>query len=222
MTFFYLTISFITLNSLFPIFLFFDLKYRRVPQKFFKFCYTLIIFSNIVEYSFSHVSILFFVYAKIIIGLFVFIISLLLFSLRIIGGGDGKLLILIFLAHPLQYLSFTIIFTFILIFCLLFVIYFLINIVINNKVKNRLSFFLFFNTFSDISCIKKSFIKGFYKFFNFSEICNYFGEKSVITSLYLVYNAEINKFQILSQNRPPLIILVIISYYIIFYFLLTN
>jgi Flp pilus assembly protein protease CpaA len=212
----YLTISFIFLNVIFPIILFLDLKYRRIPLKFFNLCFLITVFSNIIEYYFSNIHILSFIYGKILIGLFVCFLSLVLFSLKIIGGGDGKLIILIFLIHPLLFLDFNLILTYFLIFSLLFVIFFLIKLIDNNKIKNRFSFFLFFNSCSEFSYVKKSFIKSFYKFLNFSDLDEYVTDNFVLKSSFLIYNAESNKFQILSQNRPPLMILVIIAYYIFY------
>ena len=221
MTFAFLITSFIILNVFFSIFLFFDLKYRQVSIIFFKIYFLIVIILNTFEYYLFHKHLVLFVFFKILIGFFVFFLSLILFSLSIIGGSDGKLLILIFLVYPLLVLNFTVILTFFLIFSLLFVMFFLINLVNNSSLKKGFSFFLIFNTHSNISVIKKSFIKSFYKFHNFSELEDYREEKSLIKSLNLVYNVEVNKFQILCQNRPPLIIIIILSNNIILYFVLT-
>ena len=221
MTFAFLITSFIILNVFFSIFLFFDLKYRQVSIIFFKIYFLIVIILNTFEYYLFHKHLVLFVFFKILIGFFVFFLSLILFSLSIIGGSDGKLLILIFLVYPLLVLNFTVILTFFLIFSLLFVMFFLINLVNNSSLKKGFSFFLIFNTHSNISVIKKSFIKSFYKFHNFSELEDYREEKLLIKSLNLVYNVEVNKFQILCQNRPPLIIIIILSNNIILYFVLT-
>lgn len=221
MTFTFLITSFIILNVFFSIFLFFDLKYRQVPLVVFKIYGLIVIVLSTFEYYLFHKHLVSFIFFKLLIGFFVFFLSLILFSLSIIGGSDGKLLILIFLVYPLLVLNFTVILTFFLIFSLLFVMFFLINLAINSSLKKSLSFFLIFNTHSKISAIKKYFIKSFYKFHNFSELGDYMEEKSLIKSLNLVYNVEINKFQILCQNRPPLIIIIVLSNIIILYFILT-
>ena len=167
MTNFFLIISFIILNGFFPIFLFYDLKYRRVPIVFFKFCYVIALLLNTFEYFLFFKQLHLFIFFKILIIFFVLFLSLILFLLRIVGGSDGKLLILIFLVHPLLFLNFTIILTFFLIFSLFFVMNFTINLIMNNSLKKSFSFYLIFNSDSKISVAKKSFIKGFYKFFNF-------------------------------------------------------
>jgi Flp pilus assembly protein protease CpaA len=221
MTITFLIISFLFLNGFLPIFLFYDLKYRRVPLVLFKFCYLIAVILNVFEYFLFFKHLYLFIFFKILIIFFVLFLSLILFLLRIVGGSDGKLLVLIFLVHPLLFLNFTIILIFFLIFSLFFVSIFTINLIINNSLKKSFSFFLIFNSDSKISVIKKSFIKGFYRFFNFSELGDYMEKKSLIKSLNLVYNVKINKFQILCQIRPPLIIIIMLSYYVIFYFILT-
>jgi len=217
MTNLFLFISFIFLNGFFLVFLYFDLKFRKVPMNFFKFSYIIAVVLNIIEYLFYFEKIAFFLFLKITILIIVLFLSLILFFLKIVGGSDGKLIIFIFIVHPILFLNLTIIFTFYLTFSLFFVIYFIMNWVNNNFLKNNYSFLLFFNSNSKISILKKVYIKIFYRFFNYSELCDYIEGKYLIKSLNLIYNARKNKFQTLCQIRPPLIITIILTYYIIFY-----
>jgi hypothetical protein len=109
------------------------------------------------------------------------------------------------------------IFTFFLVFSLFFMIMFIINGISNNIFKDNYAFSLFFNFHSEISIFKKVYIKLFYKFFNYSELCDYRERKHRLKSLGLIFNISKNKFQILCQIRPPLIIVIILAYYTIFY-----
>lgn len=211
-----LFISFIFLNGFFLVFLYFDLNFRKVPKNFFKLSYVIVVVLNIIEYSLFFEKLAFFLFMKVFIILIILVLSLILFSLKIIGGSDGKLFIIIFIVHPILFLNFAIIFTFYLVFSLFFVIYFIVNWLNNNLLKNTYSFLLFFNTNSEISIFKREFIKMFYKFFNYSEIGDYVEGKYLIKSLSLIYNIKKNKFQTLCQIRPPLIITIILTYYSIF------
>ena len=217
MTKLFLFINFIFLNGFFLIFLYFDLKFRKVPVNFFKYSYVIAFVLNIFEYLFFFKRIAFFLFLKIIVLILVLFLSLILFFLRIVGGSDGKLFIIIFFMHPILFLNLSFIFTFYLAFSLLFVLYFMINWINNNFLKKIFPFLLIFNVNSKISILKKVYIKSFYRFYNYSELGNYMEGKYLIKSLNLIYNARKNKFQTLCQIRPPLIITIIPSYYLIFY-----
>lgn len=58
---------------------------------------------------------------------------------------------------------------------------------------------------------------GFFKFDDFLKLCDICAEKNHIRSLFLIYNHERKKTQLLFQIRPPLIILVILSYFTLFF-----
>jgi hypothetical protein len=83
--------------------------------------------------------------------------------------------------------------------------------------RDGYSFILFFNLNFKLSIFKKVYFKSFYRFLNYSDLCNYIERKYLIKSINLTYNFKKNKFQILCQIRPPLIVLIILSYYIIFF-----
>ena len=217
MSYLFLFISFIFLNGFFLVFLYFDLKYRKIPINFFKYSYITAVVLNIFEYLFFFEKIAFFLFLKIFVLTIVLFLSLILFFFKIIGGSDGKLIIFIFIIHPILFLNLLVIFTFYLAFSLFFIIIFIINGINNNLLKNNYSFLLFFNFNSKISILKKVYIKTFYRFFNYSELCNYMERKYLLRSLNLIYNVRKYKFQTLCQIRPPLIIVVILAYYTIFY-----
>jgi Flp pilus assembly protein protease CpaA len=220
MTHFYLYICFILLNGFFLIFLFYDLRYRKIPLRLSKFCLTIAITLNVFEYFlfFKHFYIFFF--NKITIVLIVLFLSLILFILKILGGSDGKLLLFIFIVHPLLFLNISIIFTFFFIFSLLFILIFVSNLINNKRPQRNFSFLIYYYSNLKITCIKRFFIKTFYKFINYSKLGEYNENKSLIKSLDLVYNIELNKIQMMCQIRPPLIVIVMLSYYVIIYLIL--
>lgn len=220
MTHFYLFISFIFINCFFLIFLFFDLRYRKVPLHFSKLCLVIAIVLNIFEYIlfFKHFYLFFF--NKISIVLIVLVLSLILYILKILGGSDGKLLLFIFIITPLLFLNIIIIFTFYFIFSLLFILLFMLNLINNRSPQRNFSFLIYYYSNLKISGNKRFFIQTFYRFINYSELGSYDEDKSLIKSLDLVYNVELNKIQLMCQIRPPLIIVIMLSYYVIFYLIL--
>ena len=217
MTYIFLSFSFILLNGFFLIFLYFDLTYRRVPIKFFKYSYVTAFILNIFEYLFFFKKIAFFLFLKALILMIVLFFSLILFFLKIVGGSDGKLFILIFIIHPIVLLNLFTIFIFFLAFSLFFILIFIINGVSNNIFKDNYTFLLFFNFHSKISILKKVYLKLFYKFLNYSELCDYRERKYLLKSLGLIFNIRKNRFQTLCQIRPPLIIAIILAYYTLIY-----
>lgn len=209
-------INFIFVTCILLISFYFDYKFRIVPINLFKICYGIALFLNIFE-SLLFLGLSFiFLLVKLFIFLFVFLLSFILFILKIIGGSDGKLIILVFIIHPISLLNLSILFTFFFVFSLLFAIFFSINLIINHF-KNHSSFELFFNLGLKISALKKYYIKTFYNFHNFSGLSDYNETKYLIKSLVLILNNKNSKIQILCQLRPPLTIIIMPTYYIIYY-----
>jgi len=149
---------------------------------------------------------------QIFFFLIVFLLSFLLFNLKIIGGSDGKLIILIFLIHPLKFLNLYFVTSFFLLFSLFFILLFLQNFILNSLFKNNCSFITFFNLDSTLSGFKKFYIKSFYKFLYYSKLREYKEEKILLKSVLLVFNNRKKKFQVLIQYRPPLILIIILTY----------
>jgi Flp pilus assembly protein protease CpaA len=205
------------LSIIFITFIYSDIKLRKIPQRYFRFSYIIGTVLNIFEFSIFLENIVVIIYLKLFVAIFVFSLALILFILKIIGGSDGKLLIFIFFVHPILFLNILDVFSYFLIFSLMFVIYFTVNLILNNKLKDSFSFILFFNFNIERSIFKKVFFKSFYRFFNYSDLCDYLERKYYIKSLNLIFNFNRNKFQILCQIRPPLIVLIILSYYITFF-----
>ena len=126
-------------------------------------------------------------------------------------------MILIFATHPLNFMSLGFFFMFFLLFTLFFVLLFFFNLIRNSFFQKRVSFKIFFNSIFIVSFIKKIYIMGFFKFDDFLKLSDICAEKNHIKSLFLIYNHEREKTQLLFQIRPPLIILVILSYFTLFF-----
>lgn len=213
----FLLINFTFLGIIFPFFIYLDIKFRKIPYNYFLFSYFIVITLNFFELLIFFENIPKILYLKIFVLILTFSLSFILFLLKIIGGSDGKLIILIFFAHPILLLNIESIFTFFIFFTLFFVIYFTINLIINNYIKTRIPFILFFSINGNFSIFQKNYMKFFYKFRNYSEIRNYSERKYYIKSLNLIFDDKKNKFQVLCQIRPPLIVFIILSYYLIFF-----
>ncbi len=137
--------------------------------------------------------------------------------LKIIGGSDGKLIILIFFIHPLQFLSLFFVMSFFLWFSILIFLVFVQNFIINSFYKNHCSFSMFLNIISKSSGFKKVYIKCAYKFLNYSDLSEYKEEKFLLKSILLIFNDSKSKFQVLVQYRPPLILLIVLTYLIVWF-----
>jgi len=214
----FIDLSFIAIILL--ISLYFDLKFRKISNKFLKTSFFFSIFLNTIELLFFYSDILLILILKVLFFFLIFLISLLLFSLKIIGGSDGKLILLIFSVHPIKYLNYFFVLFFFLLFSLFFFILFFFNLVINSIKKNSYSFRIYFNFHYKISILRKLFMKLFCKFFNLSKLKEFDGDKIFIDTLFIIYNNEKRELQILALYRPPLIIICIISYYFIFFLII--
>lgn len=143
--------------------------------------------------------------------------SLILFSLKVIGGGDGKLIIIIFFVHPTKYLKISYIFLFFLILSLLFLVFFFTNYLSNSFTKISYSFDIFFNLGFKISILKKLFIRMFYHFFSFSKIINYREVKKSLRGQFIIYNSKTGSLQFLAQYKFPFVLICILSYYFLYF-----
>jgi len=88
--------------------IYFDIKYRKIPNKVIKWFLFFGLLLNLFEIIFTYKTFLIIVSVivlKIIFLIIIFLIVFFLFALKTIGGGDGKLIFLIFLAHPVKFLN---------------------------------------------------------------------------------------------------------------------
>ena len=157
-----------------------------------------------------------FLVLKLIVLIIVFLFSFFLYIFKIIGGADGKLFIILFMNHPLIYLNYFFINIFYLLFSIGFILIHLIQILLNKKSGYDI-FFIFVNKNSlSLSKFKNLFLKAFYKFSSIKILEeNNNNNKGVINSNYLIYNPKRREFQILVQNRIPIILILAIAYVLI-------
>jgi len=202
------------ITIIFSFFLFSDLKSRKIPNRYIKkfFIFSLII--NFIEFLLVYDNIILIVLWKFFFFCLIFLVSLLLFSLKIIGGSDGKLMILIFLIHPVKFLNFHFIASFFLLFSLIFYSIFFLNFLYNSFTDNSFSFDILFTIYQKISTLRKIYFKIFYNFDILAKICEHDENKKSIICPYIIYNTYKNRFQFLVQYRIPLVLIIMLSYYL--------
>jgi Flp pilus assembly protein protease CpaA len=185
-----------------------DIKFRKIPNKAiigFLLIGSLLAFTEDLD---IYNNILIFIITKVFFLFFAFIFSFVLFCLKIIGGCDGKLLIMLTFFYPIYRFNFQWLFSFFFVFLFLYLILGVVNYLFNNFLSNNNSYDMIYSLEENVSFLHKVFIITFYKFLDFSQINRYTNEKFVLKSLNLFYNKNKGKFQILTQYRPPLVILI--------------
>ena len=197
-----------------------DIKFRKIPNKAiigFLLIGSLLVFTEDLD---IYNDILIFIITKVFFLFFAFIFSFVLFCLKIIGGSDGKLLIMLTFFYPIYRFNFQWLFSFFFVFLFLYLILGVVNYLFNNFLSNNNSYDMIYSLKENFSFLHKVFIIIFYRFLDFSQINRYTNEKFVLKSLNLFYNKKKGKFQILTQYRPPLVILIFFTnnYIILNYF----
>lgn len=74
------------------------------------------------------------------------------------------------------------------------------------------SFITFFNLNSEISYLKRFYIKSGYTFLRYSKLKSFKEDKIVLKSIFLIFNFKNRSIDMLVQVRLPLIIIIILSY----------
>lgn len=210
-------IEFCCITIIFLVSLYSDLKYRIIPNKIIKSFFLFCLIINFIEFLLVYDNIALVFIWKLSYFCLIFLISLLLFSLRIIGGSDGKLIILIFLIHPVKFLNLNFVILFFLLFSLLFCSIFFFNLLYNSFFNNSFSFEILFAINQDISTLKQIYFKIFCNFTILAKIYHYKDNKKIMACSYIIYNIYRNKFQSLVQYRIPLVSIIMISYYFLIF-----
>jgi Flp pilus assembly protein protease CpaA len=197
-----------------------DIKFRKISNKTimgFLLIWSLLAFTVDLD---IYNNILIFIITKVYFLFFAFIFSFVLFCLKIIGGTDGKLLIMLNFFYPIYRFNFQWLFSFFFVFLFLYLILGVVNYLFNNFLSYNNSYDMIYSLKENFSFLHKAFITIFYKFLDFSQINRYTNDKFVLKSLNLFYNKKKGKFQILTQYRPPLVILIFFTnnYIILNYF----
>ena len=96
----------------------------------------------------------------------------------------------------------------------------IISYLITHNLTNMNAYEMFFSENENFSKTQKIFIEIFYKFIDFSQLNRSTGEKYLLKSLILFYNNKTERFQFLTQYRPPIVILIFFVYnFLIFNYL---
>jgi len=204
----YVNFSFFYTNIVLIYCIYRDIKYRKISNKTligFLLVGSLIAFTEDLD---IYNNIFIFVLTKVYFLFFVFIFSFILYCLKIIGGGDGKLLIMLAIFNPTHRFTFQWISSLFFIFLFLYLILGLVKYLYINVLSRNNSYDMIYGLKENISFVRKIFVIMFYKFSDFSQISRKTNEKFALKSLNLFFNEKKEKFQILTQFRPPLVILI--------------
>ena len=220
MEFFLLFMSISFLVPTFLLFFYFDIKFRKIPNNISIFLIVLSLIFNIFEFTLYSQSILTFMILRFFFFFLKFFLSFFFFCLKIIGGSDGKLILLIIITNPLKFLNTHLVFSFFLIFSSFFLIFFFFTVIQNSCCKEKESFAILFYSVNDFSIFKRLYLKGFFRFLDYINLPESQSEKNPIKSLFIIYNNEKRRTQLLIQIRPPLTSLVIVSYFTLYFLML--
>ncbi|MBY9002903.1 MAG: prepilin peptidase [Candidatus Lokiarchaeota archaeon] len=195
---------------------YYDLKLRRISNRFFIiniFIGVLFNFLNLfynINFSMGDLAI------KVFLIFLSLLISVYLFSIKIIGGSDGKLIIILFFSKILfnSLLSFIIVFYFF--FTFFYIGLILMTFLVNGCIKYRFSFEIYFNTTFPLSTLKQIFIKSYYIFQDLSKLSEIKEDKYQLYNGGLFFNTKTLKLQILAQYRPPITLIIFLSYIVSF------
>lgn len=123
-------VNFVSIFLFLVICVYFDVKDRIIPNKFIG-IYLIFTFILIVFEVFFYFEILYwYVIIKLLVFAFMFLLGLTLFSRKLIGGADAKVLILLFHSLP-----FTYIFYFLKYFFLVFSFFLIVFLILNYTIK---------------------------------------------------------------------------------------
>lgn len=189
---------------------YFDIKYRAIPNKFLKFIFPYVYFLNLLDAMIHFNVLLWFLLIKFLILAFIFGITFALFYFKLIGGGDGKAIVIFFFSLPFEYLHF-----FMFYFFMLYGFFILLMVIINfisNTIRNRKGFKLI-STFNLGFNRNQIILKMSCKLFNFSNLNKNY--PLILENPILIYNEFKNKIQILIKFTYPLIVPLFFSYLVI-------
>lgn len=148
--------------------------------------------------------------------LYLFILFLLLiylFSIKIIGGSDGKFVFFIFLTAPAKYFNIYYISLFFLFFSILIVFNAFVKILLNLSSKKR-ELLCYFNT-EKLTLLNKYYIRSFYTLLDLK--MRSYSHNYTLRSNYMIFNYYKEKLQFIVQIKLPLIIHIGFSYLVVIF-----
>ena len=194
------------------VFFFFDFKYRRIPNKFFWGLFLIAFFLSLIELIDNFNNFKEILINKNIVLIFCLFTVYYLFRIKIFGGADSKLIILLFTLVPYRKMSFNFILFFYAFFSLYYFCIILVLFLINKTEKRGTSFNILFATTDIQNFLKKIFLRTYFGFKELRNLRFYNENKYIIADPDLIYNYIIFRFQILIQYRFPLIAFIILAY----------
>lgn len=194
------------------VYIYFDFRYRRVPNKYFGVFFFITFFLSILELIDNFTYFREILINKILVLLVSLFIIGYLYWIKIFGGADCKLIILILFLVPYTKMSFNFIFIFYFFFSLYYLGIFSIIFLINRIESKDISFKILFATSDIQNCLKKIFLKTYFSFKDLRDLRGFNVNKYIIAKPELIYNCIMFKLQILIQYRFPLIPVILLGY----------
>ena len=196
--------------------IYFEIKFRCLPKNIFCGMLLITFFFNITEIFLYKYCIFMYFFYKFFFLSIAFCFSFYLFYLNIIGGGDSKVIFLLFLIIPLRNLTFLLLYSFFLHFFIFLLFIILFNIILNYHKKNTELFRLYLLINNENSLNYYLFFLSFFTFYNFTRMTYKNDVKYCIRSVYFFFNYKCLKIQLLVQIKFPFIILLICSFWFTF------
>ncbi|MFW9772094.1 MAG: prepilin peptidase [Candidatus Thorarchaeota archaeon] len=189
-----------------------DIKTRKVSNQSLKFFFIFATGLVFIEGMLFFEEVYIYIFIKGLYIALTLILSGFLFSFKIIGGGDGKVITLIFFICPVNDLNSYFFFTFFIFFLIFYFILIIINLCLNFFTMTRFSFkFLFYNI-ANIKIFQKFYLLSFFRFKNLSTFHKYKEKKTFLKSLNIIFNPKSYTFQLFVQIKPPVIASCFFSY----------
>ena len=208
-------IKFLYLNFILILSIILDLKYRKISNKYILVYFIIGVLLNLIEtqyYNYEIVSILLF---RISFSILAFFFCIILFTLKIIGGSDGKIMIIMIYTMPIKFLGYYDFFLFFLGLCLLFIAYLIIRIELVRLVRKEI-FEIFLKLHLRSSITERFFILSSFLFLNWTKLPKLNFSKYKIKSKFIIFDFFSGKLKFTVQYRPPLTILLLITFYLVF------
>jgi len=167
---------------------------------------------NFIEVFLFYDNILKFFLIKVILLLKIFLVSFILFCLKILGGGDAKMIMIMFLIIYSPSLNFSIIYLFFFIFSIFFTQYHILKLIYVLINKQKFFFHILSQKGRKISILKQISFLTTFQLKNLSELEYLDYKKGKIRLNLIIFNFNVNKFQFFIHIRPPLILLISLSF----------
>jgi Flp pilus assembly protein protease CpaA len=192
-----------------------DLKCRTISLKTFRIFAIFTILVNFLEYIFNSINICIFLIMKLILFIFLFFIVFSLFLFKMIGGGDGKIILICFLLFPIDKINLSLILFFFSLFSLIFFLFYLFLLLRNRVINNKYLLDLLIKDIPNYTHFKKVCLKNLFVLRNYSEIKK--TKKNKVILNYIAFNFKKMRFQLLCIYKPPLVIIIAISFLYTFF-----